>query len=345
MTASPSRVPLQPAGGGCVGPEEWTGLQRPRHLELQQLLDLLNVSPMASPAVLQVAQRAHAMPYPPHWSEEIDAASGAIYFYHMLRDEASWTHPLVGTFREVLSLVGRMATELPVISYVELAGRVEAALTDFQQRAARELEDWEGPLDSGSAVPHDPAHPEIRMFFYNRRTGASEWADPRERWLYELHVRYDLLVGFLVAVERGTVQAGGKPPEGLGNGLGGQMTPTLTSLASSIGSLASSIGSCELAVSSKNPLAAGDLTHSPPKTPRFGGLPLPPRVSSAGNDEKLFAVTPHQSRYAADVRKQMPAPTEAWAGKSSPVPAPQLPPPPPPPPSGASGGNFRFAAP
>ena len=27
-------------------------------------------------ATVEVARKAHALPYPPHWSEELDAASG-----------------------------------------------------------------------------------------------------------------------------------------------------------------------------------------------------------------------------------------------------------------------------
>ena len=52
-----------------------------------------------------MAKKAYGLPYPPHWSEELDQASGALYFYHALRDESSWQHPLTETFREVIGQV------------------------------------------------------------------------------------------------------------------------------------------------------------------------------------------------------------------------------------------------
>ncbi|CAE7667486.1 unnamed protein product [Symbiodinium pilosum] len=166
---------------------DWKALSQPQHLDFQQFLDSLCVSPLAPPAVLEVARKAAAFPYPPHWSEEIDAASGALYFYNQLRDESSWQHPLTETFQEVLQQVSSFAGEQ--LQLDQVASRIEAVLTDIQARAAAELQQWVGPLgDAG-----------CEQYYFNSVTGCSTWEDPCERWRYDIHVRYDLLVGQLHA--------------------------------------------------------------------------------------------------------------------------------------------------
>jgi len=162
------------------------GLCRPRRLDLQQLLESLGVSPLAPPAVLEVVRQAHEMSYPPHWSEELDAVSGGIYFYNELRDSSSWQHPLTETFLEVVELVSRAVAGRPALD--ALVASVEGALAEVQQRAAQELSDWMGPLVGGT---------DGSVFFHNSRTGESTWEDPCERFRYDLQVRHSLLVAFL----------------------------------------------------------------------------------------------------------------------------------------------------
>ncbi|CAE7943369.1 unnamed protein product, partial [Symbiodinium necroappetens] len=162
---------------------DWKALSQPCHLDFQQFLDSLCISPLAPPAVLEVARKAAAFPYPPHWSEEIDAASGALYFYHQLRDESSWQHPLTETIQEVLQQVSSFVADQ--LELDQVACRIEAILTEIQARAAAELQQWVGPL----------GEPGCEQYYYNSVTGCSVWEDPCERWRYDVHVRYDLLVG------------------------------------------------------------------------------------------------------------------------------------------------------
>eukprot|EP00435_Cladocopium_sp_Y103_P002337 s1804_g1.t1 len=183
-----------------------------------QFLDSLSISPLVPPTVLEVARKAHGLPYPPHWSEELDAASGALYFYHELRDESSWQHPLTDTFREVLQQVATFAEENRRLD--QLAVGIEQSLTEIQARAAQDLQQWVGPLG-----------PEGEQYFYNNVTGSSTWEDPCERWRYDIHVRYDLLVGFLVSQERSSRSCAREALPDL--------THTLTSLASSVSSVQS----------------------------------------------------------------------------------------------------------
>eukprot|EP00933_Yihiella_yeosuensis_P034542 TRINITY_DN28016_c0_g1_i1.p1 TRINITY_DN28016_c0_g1~~TRINITY_DN28016_c0_g1_i1.p1 ORF type:complete len:310 (+),score=50.97 TRINITY_DN28016_c0_g1_i1:22-951(+) len=268
---------------------EWTGLTKPHHLDFQQFLDSLSVSPLSPPAVIDVAKKAHASPYPPNWSEEVDAASGALYFYNALKEESSWQHPLTETFLEVLSLVNQLSSE--ELRLDELATGIESALADAQTKAALDLEGWIGPL--GSEQSGD-------TYFYCTRTNSSCWEDPRERWKFDLHVRYDLLVGFLVSEEKNQSRRPQAPR-------GHDLTQTLTSLASSLSSLQSTLQNSLTAPSSGE--KAGD-TDDPeangarwarPQT-RRSGLPLPPRAASGRG--ALFSMPMHQRRYASDVLQQ-----------------------------------------
>jgi len=351
-TSNPTQQTLLAGGLGGGGPlEEWPGLQKPCQLDLQQFMDALGVSPLASPAVLQVARRAHGTPYPPHWSEELDAASGALYFYHDLRDESSWQHPLVDCFREVLELVGGVVAERMGIE--DLAGRIEGALLEAQQRAVEELSSWEGPISYGNIITGGTggsgagsaaaaggaaagaAAPEpLRVYFYNRSSGQSSWEDPRERWQYDLRVRYDLLVGFLVAMEKGSTAAAQplRTPD---------ITTTLTSLASSMTSMASTLSNAVIPAAGTGVDGEASEERAPPRTPRFGALKLPPRAvrPTAGGskkDDSLFSMPPHQQRYTADVLQQ-PAAGAGGSGsaRSGGSPSKKGAAEPPPPPAGA----------
>lgn len=165
---------------------EWETLRHPCNPDHRQLLEALGVSPLAPPAVLEVVRRASTMPYPPHWSEEVDASSGVMYFYHELQDKSSWHHPLADTFREVLEVVENVVVD-ESLGLDAVIGCIEQAMTEAKQRAVEDLADWMGPLDDAVAKS---------VYFYNQRTACSEWEDPCQRWRYDLQVRYDLLAGF-----------------------------------------------------------------------------------------------------------------------------------------------------
>eukprot|EP00928_Gymnodinium_smaydae_P089506 TRINITY_DN73464_c0_g1_i1.p1 TRINITY_DN73464_c0_g1~~TRINITY_DN73464_c0_g1_i1.p1 ORF type:complete len:362 (-),score=80.18 TRINITY_DN73464_c0_g1_i1:92-1177(-) len=284
-SALPAGGALSSSGGlaGAAALREWPDLHRPRLLDLQQLFDCLAVSPLAPPTVQQVVQKMHATAYPPNWSEELDAASGALYFYNRLLDDASWDHPLARTFRDVIDVcTGLLAAKLT--NPEELAQRIEAALLDAQQQAVTDLQDWVGPLNDGS--PDGP-------YFYHSATQQSTWEDPRERWQYDLQVRYELLVGFLVAEERRMSQAaaGMKVVQAL------DLTPTLTSLASSMDSMASTLHD---ALSQPDRLESGASAESrwarPRRAPRpQGSLALPPRVTGrTGEPRPLYMAAVQQ---------------------------------------------------
>ncbi|CAE8598708.1 unnamed protein product, partial [Polarella glacialis] len=279
-----------------------------------------------------VAKKASITPYPPHWSEELDAASGALYFYNDVRDESLWRHPLSETFREVLEQVGQFVTER--LRLDQLAARIEEVLAEIQRRASEELEQWIGPLQGGEDFSDS--------YFYNSQTGLSSWEDPRERWKYDIHVRYDLLVGYLVAEER--VQAQSYVREGR---QGAQdLTTTLTSLVSSMSSvnsvLANSLGAADRATGGytgdpDDPEASGARWARPARR-RRGGLPLPPRAtasSGAGDSatRALFSMPPHQQQYASNVRGHQP-PDQRWPITPSSGPPTMGPVSPPPPPAG-----------
>mmetsp|Transcript_20325 Transcript_20325/g.44346 ORF Transcript_20325/g.44346 Transcript_20325/m.44346 type:complete len:315 (-) Transcript_20325:90-1034(-) len=280
---------------------DWPDLRKPEHLVVEQLLDALGISPMAAPAVMEVAKRAHMLPYPPNWSEELDAASGALYFYNSMKDESSWQHPMANTYKEILSLVESMV--LSRATFGNLGLRIEQELAESQKKAAADLANWVGPVEA-----------EDGAYYYNKNTGQSEWEDPRERHRFDLQVRYELLVGFLVAEERATAAHFGN---GFGQGRGGEheVTPTLTSMASTMSSVNSLLtnsltppaegirsqggGSASLGEES------GESYWARPRPIRRGALPLPPRImsQSAGREmsRALYVVTPHQQRYASDV--------------------------------------------
>lgn len=280
---------LSPAGGDIL--QEWPGLQIPKNLDLHQLLDALCISPLAPPCVLEVARRAHAIPYPPHWSEQLDAASGVLYFYHGLRDDSSWEHPLTETFRDVLALVGLFEAERVPLD--ALAERIEQDLMEAQRRATEALADWVGPIGCSGAADS--------VYFFNRRTGQSEWQDPRELWQFDLHVRYNLLVGFMVAEEKRMAKA--FAPQALLT-----LTSTLTSLASSLSSVQSVLNGALAAPASVDYRESSQACWARPRTHKVGGLPLPPRTASVNGrnalDQALFSMPSHQRRYASDVLQQ-----------------------------------------
>lgn len=323
------------ACGGVPGAlADWPGLRRPQHLDLQQFLDVLNISPLAPPAVLEVAKRAHVIPYPPHWSEEVDVASGALYFYHELRDEASWQHPMWETMSEVLRLIASLLDER--LNLGLLSQRIETVLAETQHRAAEELADWVGPISGGE---------DGGAYYYNRSTGLSEWEDPRERWRFDLQVRYELLVGFLVSEERAeTARFGpGSEQQTKRSRMPTDLTPTLTSLASTMSSVASLLDSSLTTPADVEAAAAteanGPATWARPRPARRGGLPLPPRAttstrslrdggntSAVATTRALFVMPPHQQHYASKVRHQEPSSPEA---SGHPARCEQPPPPPP----------------
>lgn len=318
-------VPLATSG-------EWSGLKKPCHLDFQQFLDSLCISPLSPPAVLEVAQKAYAHAYPPNWSEELDAASGALYFYHRLKDEASWQHPLAEAYQEVFGLVGDAVGER--LRLDQLAVRIEESLTEAQGRAARDLEQWIGPIDG--CFEED----EGMTYFYNTLTGSSSWEDPREMWKYELHVRYDLLVGYLVTQERSSAGRRGEQ----GAAPVPDLTHTLTSLASSMSSVQSVLAN-SLTPPSRAPAPqyvgdpddpeANGARWARPRA-RKGGLPLPPKRTGATADRALFSMPPHQQRYASDVLQQQQEPRSPAPGVSA---AKQNSPPPPPPPGTPARGT------
>ncbi|CAK9108781.1 unnamed protein product [Durusdinium trenchii] len=275
--------------GGLASLFEWSGLKQPIYLDFQQFLDSLSISPLVPPEVLEVARKAHGLPYPPHWSEELDAASGALYFYHELRDESSWQHPLTDTFREVLHQVTSFAGER--LRLDQLAGRIEESLTEIQARAAADLQQWTGPLG------------DTEQYYYNNATGCSTWEDPCERWRYDIHVRYDLLVGFLVAEER---RARSCTREAMPD-----LTHTLTSLASSVSSVQSILASSLTAPVGADPDDPEAGTRWARPRPRRSCLPLPPKATGASAPRRaLFSMPPHQQQYATQVL-QTDAPTSA----------------------------------
>jgi len=259
--------------------------------------------------MLEVARRAHKMPYPPNWSEELDAASGALYFYHGLKDEASWEHPLAVTFRSVIELVEGMVASRTNLG--NMAVRIEQELAERQKCAAEELADWVGPI---------PA--EDGSYYCNNRTGESVWEDPREQHRFDLQVRYELLVGFLVAEERASAAH-------FGTGIGhahrdNDLTPTLTSLASTMSSVNSlltnsltppadalrqRIGSSAISGGGEE---SGESHWARPRPLRRGGLPLPPRAvtpvaepaAARQSSRAIYGIAPHQQRYTSDVLQQ-----------------------------------------
>lgn len=269
---------MEHAGCGLMGGAQlrtWPDLQQPKLLDVQQLVGALEISPLAPAAAQEVARRTHTIAYPPNWSEELDGASGAIYFYHRLRDEASWEHPLTKTFKQVISAVIRLATA-EHLRPQELAEQVEMCLVEAQNQAVAELQDWVGPIEDGSTDG---------PYYYHCLTGESSWEDPRENWQYDLQVRYDLLVGFLVAEERRRV-----PPatHEFAAPVTQEITATLTSLASSMNSMASTVIDALQAAEVSG--SAAEVRWAKPRRSRRieGSLPLPPRVAVEQEPHSLF---------------------------------------------------------
>eukprot|EP00929_Paragymnodinium_shiwhaense_P121343 TRINITY_DN93542_c0_g1_i1.p1 TRINITY_DN93542_c0_g1~~TRINITY_DN93542_c0_g1_i1.p1 ORF type:complete len:347 (-),score=60.28 TRINITY_DN93542_c0_g1_i1:39-1010(-) len=307
------------AGTGLIGGapiRDWPDLQHPRLLDLQQFLDCIPVSPLAPAAAQQLARRAYATAYPPHWSEELDAASGALYFYNYLMDESSWEHPMVETYREVILFVTSLLARLPAdhLCLDELVLEIEQSLMESQQQAVKDLAEWVGPLSGGASG----------QYFHNRQTGESSWADPRERWQYDLQVRYDLLVGFLVAEEKGRTAEAPAPVLSSGS-KSRDITTTLTSLASSMVSVASTIFDAMPAPGQVQPgNDEGSRWAEPRSHPRSrGSLALPPRAT--GHMGRGGATFYQQQRLESFMENQRSPGSPDCAG------SPSRPPPPPPP--------------
>merc|ERR1719296_64602 len=157
-----------------------------------------------------------------------------------------------------------------------LSQRVEAELARTQSQAAEELANWVGPIEASGA---DAAG----AYYYHRGTGQSEWEDPRERWRFDIQVRYELLVGFLVAEERAVAAHFGAAGAEAGPPALTDLTPTLTSLASTLSSVASllesSLTAPEAALAAQPAHEASATMWAQPRPIRRGGLPLPPRAT------------------------------------------------------------------
>merc|ERR1711971_243149 len=110
-------------------------------------------------------------------------------------EEASWEHPLTETFRDVLDVVESHIEAAGAYGLDALAARIEKALQEAQEEAAEELTDWVGPISCDISAGAEE-------YYYNTISGRSSWEDPREKWQYDLQVKYDLLVGFMVARRR-----------------------------------------------------------------------------------------------------------------------------------------------
>eukprot|EP00405_Crypthecodinium_cohnii_P032963 CAMPEP_0206520988 /NCGR_PEP_ID=MMETSP0324_2-20121206/66080_1 /ASSEMBLY_ACC=CAM_ASM_000836 /TAXON_ID=2866 /ORGANISM="Crypthecodinium cohnii, Strain Seligo" /LENGTH=235 /DNA_ID=CAMNT_0054014797 /DNA_START=164 /DNA_END=869 /DNA_ORIENTATION=- len=166
---------------------DWPDLRKPEHLVVEQLLDALGISPMAAPAVMEVAKRAHMLPYPPNWSEELDAASGALYFYNSMKDESSWQHPMANTYKEILSLVESMV--LSRATFGNLGLRIEQELAESQKKAAADLANWVGPVEAedGNSLLTNSLTPPAEGIrsqgggsaSLGEESGESYWARPR----------------------------------------------------------------------------------------------------------------------------------------------------------------------
>jgi hypothetical protein len=95
----------------------------------------------------------------------------------------------------------------------------------------------------------------------------------------------------------------------------------LTSLATTLSSMASSLAHAV----TPPPASPTNSDHTEvwarPRTPRFGGLKMPPRMAGDGAKQVLYTLPPHQQRYAASVA------AAAASGRSSPSIAPPPPPP------------------
>lgn len=249
---------------------------KPQLLDRQQFLDALGVQPLAPPAVLRVAEKCFQEAYPPGWSEEVDPVSGALYFFHGLSDEASWRHPLEKTFREVLEFVEKAIG----IAVVTLAERIDTHLQQAQARASDDLEGWTGPHGGWT---------EDERYFYNTKTQVSSWEDPREPWQYDLHLRYALLLGFLVEQEQAAMA-----DNTCLETMSAELTKTVSTLASTITALSSSLENSLLANTQSLPRAS---TPAQPQQKSLGKkMPLPPKISAA-EGSKMFSMPRHQQQY------------------------------------------------
>lgn len=249
----------------------------PQLLDRQQFLDTIGVRPLAPSALLRVAEHCFLKPYPPGWSEEVDPASGALYFFHAPTDKSLWTHPLETTFTEVLAFVQNAIG----IAVVTLAERIEAHLHQAQQRATEQLEGWTGPHCGWT---------ESNQYFYNTITQLSSWEDPREPWQYELHVRYDLLLGFLVEQEQ---VAADNDLHAQGT-MSADLTKTVSTLASTISELSNSLDD-SLSAHTKSLPSTTTPTQPQPKS-MLNKMPLPPKVSAAGGAH-VFSMPRYQQQY------------------------------------------------
>mmetsp|Transcript_69291 Transcript_69291/g.129404 ORF Transcript_69291/g.129404 Transcript_69291/m.129404 type:complete len:497 (+) Transcript_69291:129-1619(+) len=169
-----------------------------RHTDPERFLEDMNllenagvharpVDRLRSQLLRALGESAYNLPLPPGWSEHTQ--NSYVYFGHVLKDEASWQHPLQTVFQETADFVrGLINVGLEV---AQAADAIKTHLADVQAAAADELEAWSGPyLDERSGED----------FFYNAITAESVWESPAETLQYELYARYTLLIEFLNAL-------------------------------------------------------------------------------------------------------------------------------------------------
>jgi len=136
-----------------------------------------------------LGESAYMLPLPPGWSEYTQ--DSYVYFSHVLKEEASWQHPLQTVFQETAVFVrGLINVGLEV---AEAADAIKTHLADVQAAAAKELEAWSGPYTDQRSSEE---------FYYNAITAESVWENPSETLQYELYARYTLLIEFLNALHQ-----------------------------------------------------------------------------------------------------------------------------------------------
>jgi len=160
--------------------------------DFARFLELVGLSKEDAPEVLVAARAARNMPLPDFWTEGVDKEYGLAYYYNVQSDENTWDHPLIPTYREVLAFIKNLVAE--ALQPKALADRMQVALNEAHQKYLQELEHWQGPIVRPGEVEGQP-------FFFNTQTGESEWRDPSERLQHDVKMRFDLLMGFLMAEE------------------------------------------------------------------------------------------------------------------------------------------------
>jgi len=306
-----------------------------------------------------IGSAAYDMPLPPRWSEQVDNR-GYIYFAHVLRSEATWDHPLLDAFRQTLDFA--LSAGDAKMSLADAVEAVKSHLLKVQSRAASELQVWRGPFRESRFS---------NEYFYNVFTEASTWESPVERWQYELHARYWLLVQLLQQVHMAQEQAAsGVQPPGLvvDSSAGAELTrlpskdaksatfeisPVVKAHASDIAStLASAAKESKIAMPKAirfdttdrdaeplilPPDATAPVQRLPPSPkkspPPLRHLPAPPRIAEQPPEHALHTDSP--GWYVGDVKP------EAYKPEASSPPRPR----PAPPPEPKAGTPLRYAVP